>query len=241
MRLRRLRFDLGLDFHGHAKTAICLRLAAPMRRFAVRAVDPLSKGLNPVLPPAPEGTHIVEANLMALDAIGGFAGSAEPIMPRLDAEREAVRARKSSRPLAAIAVGASFPEKAYPIERWAEVAKRLLSEGAQVAFLGGKGDPEPDAAGVTNLVGELTLRESMAWAAESDVLLSGDTGMAHIAAAYGVPTVTVFGPTDPSVFRPYSDRGSVLREGDDPACVEPDAVVQAALKALEANVRKVSS
>jgi ADP-heptose:LPS heptosyltransferase len=58
--------------------------------------------------------------------------------------------------------------------------------------------------------------------------LAADTGTGHIAAAYGVPFVSVFGPTDPKLFRPYSDEGVVLRASDRAGDVEPAQILAAA-------------
>jgi ADP-heptose:LPS heptosyltransferase len=70
----------------------------------------------------------------------------------------------------------------------------------------------------------------MAAVALSSVHLAADTGTGHIAAAYGTPVVSVFGPTQPQNYRPYTDRGIVLRGPEDTTNVPPDDVLAAALK-----------
>ena len=74
----------------------------------------------------------------------------------------------------------------------------------------------------------------MAAVAESHLHLAGDTGTGHIAAAYGTPVVSVFGPTPPERYRPWSARARVLR--DDSKSVEavsPDLILAEALSVLE--------
>ena len=68
----------------------------------------------------------------------------------------------------------------------------------------------------------------MAVIARSSLVLAADTGAGHLAAAYGVPVVSIFGPTDPEEFRPYSDAGIVLKSGDRTDDVSPEQVVMAA-------------
>src|SRR5690242_8041064 len=46
--LRKLKLDYGIDLQGHSKTALCLRLANPKARIAVRATDSLARMLNPM-------------------------------------------------------------------------------------------------------------------------------------------------------------------------------------------------
>ena len=108
-----------------------------------------------------------------------------------------------------------------------------MRNGSEVAFLGGPTDVAPKVDGAKDLVGKLTLRQTMAWVAESDLHLVADTGTGHIAAAYGVPTISVFGPTDPKVFRPYTDRGLVLRKSNKTEDVSPDKILEAAALLLE--------
>jgi ADP-heptose:LPS heptosyltransferase len=222
-------FDLGIDFQGHSKTALLLKLARPTRRFAARATDAFARRLNPIpVPFDPEGPHEVE-HYHALCQWLGLADFPErPFMPALPPS-----------PLppgrwATIQTGAGDDDKRYPAERWDAVAARLRDGGLQVAALGAPGDPR--LAEAVNFVGRLTLRQAMAAIAGSAVHLAGDTGSGHIAAALGVPVVSVFGRTDPRRFRPYTARGRTLREGFDTALVDPDAVATAAMELLHAQV-----
>ncbi len=229
--LRRERFDLGLDLQGHSKTALLLRLAQPARRLAADATDALARKLNPLAAGAPRlDLHVVDWNLEVLRQAGIEANAPAWTMP--DARNPAPR---TSAPRVAISVGAGAPDKLVPVAHWEEVARQLQAEGAEVVFLGGPGDPVPTCPGAIQLVGKISLRESMGAIAASDLHLSADTGNGHIAAAYGVPTVSVFGPMDPSRFRPYGPLARVLR---DPSCrpeaVPPTQILEAARACLSA-------
>ncbi|MBI1757339.1 MAG: hypothetical protein HY248_04640 [Fimbriimonas ginsengisoli] len=231
-RLRRERFELGVDLQGHSKTALCLRLAKPARRLASRATDALARRLNPLASGDPESMHAVDWNLHVLSMLGEFPREAHWTMPDLACERLALRGRVPKGLLATIATATGTPAKSYPPEGWAEVAKGLTAMGMRVAFLGGPGDPRPQAAGTTDLVDKLKLSETMAAVAMSAIHLAGDTGTGHMAAAYGVPVVSVFGPTRPEQYRPYTSNGIALREGPDPASVKPKAILEAAATLL---------
>lgn len=230
--LRKFEFDFGFDPQGHSKTAICLRLARPKRRLAARATDVFARSLNPVMPQPKQTLHEVDLNLALVRQLLPVKVPNRPIMPSLDADRERVRTLvRSPGRLVTIQTGAGAADKIVPAETWALVARGLLSEGFRVVALGGPGDPRIEMEGVLNLVGGLSLREAMAAVAESEVHLAGDTGTGHIAAALGVPVVSVFGPTEPARFRPYAERAKVLRhalgrvEG-----VRPDEIVAATLE-----------
>lgn len=270
--LRKVGFDLGLDLQGHSKTALVLKIARPKKALAVRAADGLVRRLVPVMEPQEEGLHTVEVNLRALSLLTDCDADASPIMPRLEAERRAIRVQIGpKKPLATIAVSAGSPEKSYPLEGWAAVADALQEGGFQVAYLGGPKDLAPqtanrelpfensstddpseispprlrggsatpqrrNAATPISLVGQTKLSITIAWVAESSLHLAADTGTGHLAAAYGIPVVSIFGPKDPRVFRPYTHKGIVLRESDRPGDVAPEKVVEAALAMKEGHV-----
>jgi ADP-heptose:LPS heptosyltransferase len=218
-RLRQLRFDYGIDLQGHSKTALCLRIANPEKRIAARATDSLAARLNPVHGIPRPGTHTVEWNQEVLSTLGYFEFPLRPTM----APAGEVQPR-----LITISVSAGQPNKAYPLENWAAVAAHLRDAGYDVRFLGGPTDSKIAVEGTTDLVGELPLGKSMALVGQSRLHLAGDTGTGHMAAAYGVPVVSVFGPTDPAVFRPFTDRGTVLKQSERTADVSPQMVIEAA-------------
>lgn len=238
-RLRAERFDYGLDLQGHLKTAICLRLAAPKQSRSIQATDALSKMLNPVMAQLPQRIHCVEHALNCLAELVDFRADSTPIMPKLESERRTIRNQIEGKPkLVTIAVGAGQADKAWPIERWKAVAEQLQGQ-VQIAFLGGPESACPEVPGAIDWVGKLTLAETMAAIAESELLLSGDTGAGHIAAAYHTPVLSVFGPTDPAIFRPYSDLGIVLRNGRATENTSVDEVLSTAREALSQHAKAI--
>lgn len=97
--------------------------------------------------------------------------------------------------------GARHPEKEIPFPALVEVVE-ALQQDRDVVLLGG---PEEKPAGARlaealkkkplDLIGELSLRESIAATSQLKLMIGGDTGLMHIAAAADCPTVTLFGPT----------------------------------------------
>ncbi len=238
LKLREFKFDVGLDLQGHSKTAICLRLSGATKRFSARATDGFARRLNPIAPSL-GGIHTVERNLETLAAAFQSDADASPIMPELLPLDAGMNWRKSPQSgshapfkvapglgLITIAVGTGHPKKVY--HRWAEVAQQLVDRGTRVAFIGGPGEVAPDVPGTVNLVGKLGLKETMQWIVASRVHIAADTGSGHIAAAYGVPVVSIFGWTDPTIYRPYGKQVTVLDAGKDMTGVEPSAIVEAA-------------
>lgn len=107
----------------------------------------------------------------------------------------------------------------YP-DRFAAVASRLSADiGARVVITGGPGetaiaaDIEQDLAGNSlNLAGKTSVRELMALLKRCNLLITNDSGPMHLAAAFGVPLVAIFGSTDHTTTFPLSDKAVVVRE-----------------------------
>ena len=78
----------------------------------------------------------------------------------------------------------------------------------------------------------MSLEESLAWVAASRLHLAADTGTGHAAAAYGVPTLSVFGPTDDQKFRPWGESARLLKRGEMAGDVPAFEVIEAAEKML---------
>lgn len=104
-----------------------------------------------------------------------------------------------------IHAAAAHPDKLYPLESWAEIVRVLHEKHRFQPFFTGA-DQDFDlyeqlqrVSGVqgVNLAGKLSLRSSMALYSNLDLAICTDSGPAHLAAAVGIPTLSVFGPTDP--------------------------------------------
>lgn len=226
--LRKYKFDVGIDFQGYVKTALCLRLANPKVRLAERGEDPLSRALNPCWGPPVNTMHRVESHSKTLRATGQYSEDETPIVPNLEAEKAKVRALAGDdRPLATITVSAGNPLKVVPPENWMAVARHLMKEGYRVMFLGGPSDPPIRLDGAVDCVGKLKLRETWAALALSALHVCGDTGTGHMAAAVNVPIVSVFGHEQPEIFRPYTDKLIVLKEGNVASNVSKERIIEA--------------
>jgi heptosyltransferase-2 len=65
------------------------------------------------------------------------------------------------------------------------------------------------------LTGKTSVAEVAALISVADVLVTNDTGPAHIGAAIGTPTLVIFGPTNPLTTRPYGSAGEIIRHPPD--------------------------
>ena len=106
--------------------------------------------------------------------------------------------------------GAAFPGRRWPADRFAAVARHLAAAGHDVRITGGPGEVElarsvASAAGLGEdavLAGRTTSLELAAAVAAARVVVSGDTGVAHLATAYRRPSVVLFGPVSPALWGP---------------------------------------
>lgn len=130
--------------------------------------------------------------------------------------------------------GAAFPARRWPAERFGAVARQLGESGHPIVVTGTRAE-KPIAEAVissgdlpasSNLCGEFDLVQLAASISSARLLISGDTGVAHLASAYGTPSVVLFGPTPPSRWGPPPDGPhTVLWRGStgDPHADRPDA------------------
>jgi ADP-heptose:LPS heptosyltransferase len=124
---------------------------------------------------------------------------------------------RGERPLVGINPGASAPNKRWFPERFAQVADTLLKAGITVMVLGAKSDmPQVEAMRQAMhhpplvLAGQLSLDELILCLGQLDVLVSGDTGPAHLAAAMGTPVVGLFGPSKARHFAPIGEQHRII-------------------------------
>ena len=117
----------------------------------------------------------------------------------------------------AVFPGASTPEKRWGADSFRHVVETLSALGIKIVVVGGKEDRQQGeviAGGGLglNLAGLTSLAETAAVIQRSTLLLSGDSGVLHIAAGLGVPTVSLFGPGRAKKWAPRGDRHIVLNK-----------------------------
>jgi heptosyltransferase-2 len=110
----------------------------------------------------------------------------------------------------ALAPGAVGPSKRWTVQGYAEVARRLTAQGVAVWVLGGPNEAalaRQIIAGAGPLARDLTgpeLRSAILALAAADAAISNDSGLLHVAAAIGTPTIGIFGPTSPWHWAPLN-------------------------------------
>jgi heptosyltransferase-2 len=129
-----------------------------------------------------------------------------------------------SRPIVTLSPGAVGTGKAWPVAHYAELAKALATDGASVWILGGPSETplaKKIIATAGDRVHDLTgsdLRNAILALAAADISVTNDSGLMHVAAAIGTPTVAIFGPTSPWHWKPLNPVAAILEPpGDDDA------------------------
>jgi heptosyltransferase-2 len=120
------------------------------------------------------------------------------------------------RRIVALAPGAVGEGKAWPIAHYAALAHELANDGVAIWVLGGPNE-KPLAAQIAaaggDAVRDLTgndLRNAIVALAAADAAVANDSGLMHVAAALGTPTVAIFGPTSPSHWGPLNPLAAVI-------------------------------
>lgn len=131
--------------------------------------------------------------------------------------------------------GTSMPIKRWYPENYAALCRRLAaSHAGAITLLGGPTDKELNASiqssvselNTINLAGEFSLRELPALMQRCRVVVGGDTGPLHMAAAVGTPTVFLFGPSDPRLVAPTQPNSVYLwKQPPCSPCYTPDSVM----------------
>jgi heptosyltransferase-2 len=164
-------------------------------------------------------------------ALSGEAGI-EQDRPRLLLPKERIDAALANAHLSSggffvFAPGAEFgPAKRWPAIHYAELAKLLdapvvLLGSAKEAPLCDEIAQEADAHPCLNLAGKTSLLDAFAIIAASRAVISNDSGLMHVAAAFGVPQVALFGSSSPHHTPPLNERASVIWLRDDAAYQPP--------------------
>lgn len=167
---------------------------------------------------------------VALSDLGGDAPKMSDILPPKlivgDKACDEVISSKSlnqSKPVLALCPGAEFgPAKQWSSEHYAAVARFYLDKGWQVWLFGSENDKaacqkinSQAKQACQDLSGQTSLAEAVTLLSISSLVVSNDSGLMHIAAAFHKPLVAVYGSTDPGFTPPLNEKSKVVRLGLD--------------------------
>jgi len=236
--LRRGGFDLVIDLQGLFRSGFfSWATAAPIR------IGPHEKRemgwifYTHRLPPCNSDTHAVDRICTLQQVLDIDLTQPAFTLPVTDQARRTAGELLNrngidvGRPYAAIAPGGRWQSKRWPIDRFAEVARRLTDQlGLQVVVIGSKSErplgeqmlhqAEPKSSlthkrqsrqPIANLAGKTSLKQLLAILDAAAVLVTNDTGPMHMAAALRTPVVALFGPTNPDRTGPYRQADNVLQ------------------------------
>ena len=206
------RFDLALQVYGDRPAAN--RVTAALGARLVGGFAPTGwaspAGAEWLHLSYPTGVHEVQRHLRLFEHLGlppgGVAAMSFPLVPLDEAEHAGTLARTGlvAGRYVVLHPGASSPTRRWPVERYAAVGNALAADGWDVVLTGVPGEREISAAvrdrmraPAVDLTGTTSLGGLAALLRDCALLVGNDTGSAHLAAAVGARSVTVFLPGDP--------------------------------------------
>ena len=236
--MRAERFDLAVNLHGRGPQSTRLVVSFDAQRTAGFAGGGAGYPRLDVSVPWDVERHEARKLLALAGAAGGAPDGNGPRLRVRDEDRRRADALLNSAaggPLALLHPGASVEEKRWPVEGFGRVARGLLRRGYAVAVTGSGGERELSgslrelAPEAIDLSGKTDLSTLVGLVSSADLLVSNDTGPAHLAYALETPSVTVFGPsTDAGRWGPVETGRHAVILGDTISAVDAEDVLRTA-------------
>ncbi len=220
--LRANRFDAAILLQNAIEAALIAVLAL-IRKRAGYTTDGRRLLLNYPVPVTDEDKrcHHTDYYLGLLAQLGITGGNGHLCLACSHAEQQWAQSVLPDGDVIAINPGAAYGSaKRWLPERFAEVGDALSERyGATILLTGGPGEIEigRDIAAAmrcqpVNMIGKTSVREMMALLSHSRLLVTNDSGPMHVAAAFSVPIVAVFGPTDHTTTSPAAENVKIVRK-----------------------------
>jgi heptosyltransferase II len=226
--LRRGKFDLAVLLPNSFESAALVWLSGVRRRVGYARDGRSALLTNAVALPRPgeipphERYYYLEL-LRRADLIGEMPEVEEILLDGIEESRQRgknlLAARGIACPVIGVSPGAAYGgAKRWLPERFAAAARELaVTHAATIAVFGSASERDlcgevAAACGGHNFAGSTTLREFIDMSAACSLCLANDSGAMHIAAAVGVPCITVFGPTDEIATGPTGRVARIVRE-----------------------------
>ena len=235
--LRRRRFDTVLDLTDGDRSAFLSWISGASVRIGFND-EHRRRGIcySAVVPPQPGLRHRIDRDLAALKPLGIHARETPPSL-WLTGEDDTAADQLLNRlglsrdqPIMIVQPGARYWFKAWPAERFAELADRLANDYGFQVLIGGSREEEALAQRIqatartspVSIAGLTTLKQFASIAKRAALFVGNDSGAMHIAAAVGTPMVALFGPSNPDEWGPHGGRMMILYKGlDCRACFHP--------------------
>jgi heptosyltransferase I len=224
--LRRIRYDIAIDFQGLLKSGVIIGFARAKRKIGFdRTREHAYRFLNERLPAYDKEKHALQRYLDVARYLGAVDPSPACTLPieqeRLKMKQRISTIRPSGRPLVVVNPIARWKTKLWPEKHFADLADNLKTEkSAVVVFTGSPQDRILNDRIISmmhshahNWAGETSLKELAALASLADVFITTDTGPMHLAAAAGAKVLALFGPTAPWRTGPYGEGHIIVRAG----------------------------
>ena len=216
--MRARAYDVAIDLQGLIKSAAMARLSGATRIIGFEQAalrEPAAAWFYSESAAVPAGAHIIQKNFAILPLLDisppshvtfPFVLPASAVADGLEQEA----ASRGAQGFALINPGAAWPNKRWAPDRFAAVARQLRARHGLVSFVLWGLDEAPladaivaDADGAAARAPQTSLGDLMAVSARARLMVSGDTGPLHIAAAVGTPLVGLYGPTWPERNGPW--------------------------------------
>ncbi len=230
-RARRVGYDAVIDLQGLLKSAVLARAAGGARTIGFPKAclrEPLARFFySDTHDPGPDDRHVVSMNLAVLGAAGVVEREARfPLRVPRTTVALAVAERSGADGYALVNPGAAWPNKRWPASRFGAVSSAIRRDlGLRFLVLWGPGeeglasDVVSASAGAAELAPATTIQDVVGLAAGARLMVSGDTGPLHLAAAVGTPIVALLGPTLPERNGPWSTRDVTVSRAHECVCL----------------------
>jgi len=230
-RARQVRYDVAFDFQGLMKSAVLARASGAARVAGFSIWHLREKTARPFYSETAaaaedDGGHVIQKNLHLLRVVGIEASPVEfPIADVSSRALDEVRDQVGPDAFALINPGAAWPNKRWPPSRFGEVAAFLRDvRGVPSVVLWGPGEQElaqsvvAASNGAARSAPRTEICDLVALCRHAALIVSGDTGPLHIAAAVGTPAVALFGPTNPRRNGPWAPADVTVSRFDGCGC-----------------------
>ena len=227
--LRRHRYTAAIDLQGLVKSAVLARSAGAWHTIGFPRAhlrEPLAGMLYTDVPDTAAHAHVVYRNLALLTPLG--IRDLRPVFPlsvAVTPVAEDIRRRFGTQPYALLNPGAAWPNKRWPAVRFGAVAAALRSLGIRSLVLWGPREESlatavaDSSGGAAEVAPQTGIVDLFDIARGAKLMVSGDTGPLHIAAAVGTPIVALFGPTIATRNGPWSASDITLTRTEGCTCL----------------------